>query len=237
MIAAFVRRVMNDARDVIRPPALAPSVRLKESRMSEALARVRNDSVLVRPAKGPGRRIVRRLAGRACALPARVYLGAAFSALLAGIGVNALLLQRGRHPAPFFAATQPHAAHMPLNHPVPARAPAATEAAAAASWRNSAPSSPPAKFAAGADAPARPPDPIGELLRGGEAGGDQSRVIQAAQGALAKLGYPVRADGVEGAATEQALRDFERSRGLPATTELTPHLMKQLTAAARAAER
>ena len=62
-------------------------------------------------------------------------------------------------------------------------------------------------------------------------------MIQAAQSALAKLGYPVKADGVEGTATEQALREFERSHGLPVTTEVTPRLMKQLTAAARTAGR
>src|SRR5271166_4477465 len=64
--------------------------------MSEALARVRNDSILVRPEKAPraGRGIVWRLVARACALPPRVYLGAALSALLAGISVNGLLLRR-----------------------------------------------------------------------------------------------------------------------------------------------
>ena len=37
----------------------------------------------------------------------------------------------------------------------------------------------------------------------------------AAQTALAKLGYPVKADGEEGSATQQAIRDFERAHGLP----------------------
>ena len=62
-------------------------------------------------------------------------------------------------------------------------------------------------------------------------------LILAAQSALAKLGYPVKADGVEGTATDQALRDFERAHGLPVTTDVNPHLVKQLTAAARAASR
>ena len=196
--------------------------------MSEALARVRNDSILVRPAKptGAGHGFVRRLAKRAFALPARLYVGAAFSALLAGIGVNALLLQHERHPAPLFAPAHPQGA------------PAPSLPAPAAFLPAPAPSSPP-RPATGDNAPAvRFPDQIGELLRGGgEARGDPSRMVAAAQTALAKLGFPVKADGVEGAATEQALRDFERSHGLPVTTEITAHLLKQLTSAARATGR
>lgn len=196
--------------------------------MSEALARVRNDSVLVRPAKptGADRGVARRLAKRARALPARLYVGAAFSALLAGIGVNALLLQRERHPAPLFAP-----AHLRTT-----TAPSVPGPAAIA--REPSPSSP-SKPAMGENGPpVRSPDQIGELLRGADdARGDPSRTVAAAQTALAKLGFPVKADGVEGAATEQALRDFERVRGLPVTTEITVHLLKQLTAAARLAGR
>jgi Putative peptidoglycan binding domain len=203
--------------------------------MSEALARVRNDSVLARSPKSLSRRgIVRRFVDRARALPARVYAGAAFSALLVGIGVNALLLQRERHPAPLFGPTRRHASPAP-SKPIPVRPQAAASAAPAASPQ--APSPVPAKpYAWAGETPSRP-DEIGELLRGGDLDGDQSRVIEAAQNALARLGYPVNADGVEGAATERALRDFERAHGLPVTTELTPRLLKQLTAAARAAER
>ena len=56
----------------------------------------------------------------------------------------------------------------------------------------------------------------------------------AAQTALAKLGYAVKADGTQGAATDQALREFEKAHGLPISTEVTPHLVKQLSSAARA---
>jgi peptidoglycan hydrolase-like protein with peptidoglycan-binding domain len=59
----------------------------------------------------------------------------------------------------------------------------------------------------------------------------------AAQTALVKLGYPVKPDGNEGAATEQALRDFERAHGLPPATEITERLVNKLTQAARAAGR
>jgi peptidoglycan hydrolase-like protein with peptidoglycan-binding domain len=81
---------------------------------------------------------------------------------------------------------------------------------------------------------ARASDPIGNLLRG-EATGDDSHLILAAQNALAKLGYLVKADGNDGAATHQALREFEKAHGLPPSTEITPRLVKQLAAAARSA--
>jgi peptidoglycan hydrolase-like protein with peptidoglycan-binding domain len=68
----------------------------------------------------------------------------------------------------------------------------------------------------------------------GEPHGDATRLTLAAQTALAKLGYPVKPDGKEGSATEQALREFERAHGLPPGTEITERLVKQLTAAARA---
>ncbi len=203
--------------------------------MSEALARVRHDLVLARPAKAAGadRGIVRSLLMRVFALPARFYLGAAFTALLAGIGVNALLLQRERRPAPFFAPPAPHRSTAGLN-PAPSRAPAPMEAPPAASLQSTSPSPAP-RPAAGGDVSARAGDTIGEWLReGSESRGDLSRTVAAAQGALAKLGYPVKADGREGTATDQALRDFERAHGLPLSTELTPRLMKQLLAAARA---
>jgi Putative peptidoglycan binding domain len=210
-------RFRRDGPDPGHPDRLG-----QEAEMSEALARVRNDSVLARsPKSRGGRGIVGRFVDRARALPARIYAGAAFAALLAGIGVNALLLQRERHPAPLFGPTRRHASPAP-SKPIPVQPQ---------------PSPAPAKSHAGAGETTSRPDQIGELLRGGDLDGDQSRVIQAAQSALATLGYPVKFDGVEGAATERALRDFERAHGLPVTTELTPQLLKQLTAAARAAGR
>jgi hypothetical protein len=54
-----------------------------------------------------------------------------------------------------------------------------------------------------------------------------------AQGALAKLGYPVKVDGAEDGATRRALRDFERAHGLPLRTEINSQLVKQLTAVVR----
>ena len=200
--------------------------------MTEALARVRNDSVLSRPTRAStaARGIVWRFGNRARALPAQVYLGAALSALLVGIGVNALMLQRERHPAPLFVPARPHASQASAPLPAP------EDASHAASTSTLAPMPALTRTIANGDAPSRAPDQIGDLLRDQNLG-EGSRLILAAQGALQRIGYAVKIDGAEGAATQQALRDFERAHGLPLTTEVTPRLVKQLISAARAAGR
>jgi hypothetical protein len=221
--------------------------------MIEALARIRNDSVLSRPGKrlARGRSILQVAAERARALPPRFYLGAVLSALLVGIGTNALVLQRERHPAPLFAAPPQKVAAPAPAAPTPPQKVAAPAPVAptpppppssTSSARESAaepPPPPPPRPAAGdGAAPQRPTDAIGELIRaGGEPQADNSRLVKDAQTALAKLGYPVKADGAPGAATDQALREFERTHKLPLSTDITPHLVKQLNAAARAAAR
>jgi Putative peptidoglycan binding domain len=197
-----------------------------------ALARIKNNLGQLR---GPVQRsaheaLTQRIAGRVKLAHLRYYLGAALFAALVGIGVNALLLQRERHPAPLFGYAAPKVpSAAPAPAPPPPQKPTSTEDIA-----------PPAQSSA-ALPPARPvestgsspSDPIAELLAG-EPRGDASRLTLAAQTALAKLGYPVKPDGKEGSATEQALREFERAHGLPPATEITERLVKQLTAAARA---
>jgi Putative peptidoglycan binding domain len=165
-------------------------------------------------------------------------LGAVLSLALVGIAVNALLLQRERHPAPLFghaAPKPPSAVSAPPPPPAPRLKPAGMEHEAPA-----APSSaalPPARPAETARTAPPASDPIAELLAA-ESHDDASasHLTLAAQTALAKLGYSVKPDGKEGTATEQALRDFEHAHGLPPATEITERLVKQLSQAARAAE-
>jgi hypothetical protein len=179
------------------------------------------------------------LASRAKAQRARTYLGAALSIILIGIGVNALVLQRGRHPAPLFGQATPSgstAAPAPVVAPAPAVAPAAQNAGVDkdSSVAEIPPAAPPARPPESADAPsARSSDPIADLLHE-EAHSTPTHLILAAQTALVKLGYPVKPDGNQGASTQQALRDFERTHSLPPSTEITPRLVKQLVLAARA---
>jgi len=202
--------------------------------LSEALARVRNDSVHSRPAEASATDgIVSWLWDRARALPSRAYVSAALLALLVGIAINALLLQHERHPAPLFARANPHLSPSAPMPPVP---PAQPDPPRERTVPAPAPLPPPPPARTATTSQSRPTDQIGDLLRG-EPQDDQSRLVFAAQSALARLGYAIKADGAEGAATEQALHDFERSHGLPLTTEITPHLVRQLSSSAHAAGR
>jgi len=69
----------------------------------------------------------------------------------------------------------------------------------------------------------------GVKTEAGKSDGPNKNVIFA-QRALAKLGYALRQDGVLGGTTRQAIEKFERDSGLPVKGELTPRLMRQLSA-------
>ena len=202
--------------------------------MDLALARIKNNLGQLR---GPVQHsaheaLTRRIAGRVKLAHLRYYLGAALFAALVGIGVNALLLQRERHPAPLFGYAAPKVpSAAPAPAPPPPQKPVSTE--------DNAPPAPPSA----ALPPPRPAESAGSLVLGVRSDrrtvgrGNPRRCLAltfAAQTALAKLGYSVKPDGKEGSATEQALREFERAHGLPPATEITERLVKQLTAAARA---
>jgi hypothetical protein len=197
-----------------------------------ALARIRDN---VGQLRGPVQRsaqeaLIRRIAGGVKVAHLRYYLGAALSVALIGIGVNALLLQRERHPAPLFGFAPPKPA---AAAPAPAETPAPKRAEDAAPPAQLSPIVPPARPADAVAGSASVSDPIADLLAGETHSDAPSRLTVTAQTALAKLGYPVKPDGKEGAATEQALRDFEHAHGLPPATEITERLVKQLTLAAR----
>ena len=202
--------------------------------MDLALARMKNNLGQLR---GPVQRsaheaLTRGIAGRVKLAHLRYYFGAALFAALVGIGVNALLLQRERHPAPLFGYAAPKLpSATPAPAPPPPQKPAGTEETAPPAQPSA--TLPPARPAESAGSSSSASDPIAELLAG-EPHGDATRLTLAAQTALAKLGYMVKQDGKEGSATEQALREFERAHGLPPATEITERLVKQLTAAARA---
>ena len=207
--------------------------------MPEALARSRNDSVLSRSARSASkdrdsflRAITRPLLSR----PARTIAGATLAAVLTGIVVNALLMQKEHRSAPFFAAPKPAtAAAEPPARPAAAAAPAPAIAESAPVIAQ--PPTRPAGLGAAGDAvpvpPARSGDAIRDLLRGGDK--DATHLTMAAQTALIKLGFALKADGVEGASTEQAIQQFEHAHGLAASSEITPKLVKQLSTAATAA--
>ena len=195
-----------------------------------ALARIRDN---VGQLRGPIQRSVqeglgRRIAGRVKIAHLQYYLGGALLIALVGIGVNALLLQRERHPAPLFGFAAPK---VPSPSPAPVAPQKPVSAEDSAPPAQSPEALPPARPAEALGSPPSSSDPIANLLAG-ETHSD-SRLVLAAQTALAKLGYAVKPDGKEGAATQQALREFEHAHGLPPATEISERLVKQLATAAR----
>jgi hypothetical protein len=146
----------------------------------------------------------------------RGVAGAALVAVMIGIVVNALALQHGRRidpapdPAPVAAVRPlpPVAAMRPLPPaPVPAPRPSAVVAHAE-----------------------KGEDLIAGLLRA--QGTDKRKLTLAAQNSLARLGYPIKATGALDADTKSALAAFEKAHKLPLTNEITPKLVKSLSAAA-----
>lgn len=215
--------------------------------MPEALARLRPDPTLIGRSRPAAQRksaaIVRSALRRLGATPARGYAAAALTAALVGIVVNALALQHARHPAPFFAHT-PVVVAAPASTPAPPAAQAVVQAAAQAAAQataetTSAPAAPtpptrPVRF--DGDTTSGGGDAIGVMLRADQEQEAQKR-LAAAQAALVRLGYVVKADGEPNVATSTALRDFERAHGLPPSNDVTPRLLKALSAAVNVAGR
>jgi peptidoglycan hydrolase-like protein with peptidoglycan-binding domain len=76
-------------------------------------------------------------------------------------------------------------------------------------------------------------DGASNAARATEAKADQQRPVAAAQRALTKLGYgPLKADGIMGEGTRQALERFERDRRLAVTRDLSPRTIRELSAQA-----
>jgi hypothetical protein len=198
---------------------------------------MRHDSVLSRPAKKTRPNLFATVFRRLLSFPIRGYAGAALTAVLTGIVVNALTLQHARHPAPFFAP-HPVALAAPAAPPAPV-VPAPMPSPAAAKPAEPAPASvlPPQRptglGAGAAPAATRHADEIGDILRE-ETAKDGEKEILAAQNALIKIGYTLHADGVANSATLAALRDFERTHSLPISTDVTPRLLRHLAVAAAA---
>lgn len=191
------------------------------------------DEIRPKTARTPAARTMRRrglFARLGAAMVRRPGATLALIAVLActsAISWNALMHQSGRHPAPLFGRKaeripsekprRPEAALAPL--PVPRPDPIAAALSV----------DPPQAQKASAT------DPIGALIRSADGSGrpddtvnDPHRVA-AAQRALTKLGYgPLKADGLIGVTTRQALEHFERDRNLPATGQLGGRTSRQL---------
>ncbi len=197
---------------------------------------MRNDSVLRRSARPAKPSVLAVVFRRLRAFPLPGYAGAALTAVLTGIVVNALTLQHQRHPAPFFAPHPVTSVAAPASS-APSPPPAAAASAATqgkAEETASAPVLPPERptsLGASEPPPPRRSDAIGDILRE-DSGREGQKSVLAAQNALIKLGYQLRPDGVANSATHAALREFERAHGLPVSGEVTPRLLRHLVVAA-----
>ena len=155
------------------------------------------------------------------------------------VGWNALH-QANRHPAPLFKPKpivqveapkrELAAAAVPAPIPVPVPRPDPTTVGSVVT------TPPPAPVPlVRASAPGG--DPIANLIRGGEPNSRPAELrpdgrVMSVQKALTKLGYgPLKADGVLGTTTRQALERFERDSKLPITGGLGTRTTRQLASA------
>lgn len=168
---------------------------------------------------GLGQRLWTKLADRP--VDSTAILGAAAASLV--IVVNAVFLQSGPHPAPFFAnpppappsastaGTRPNVAA--LAAPKPPDLPVARPTAAPATIRS---------------VSARGNDPIGELI--GSSIGSPARVL-AVQRILSDFGYgQLKLSGVLDGPTSAAIERFESEHKLPLTGRLSDRLLNELAA-------
>ena len=150
--------------------------------------------------------------------------------LVVAILVNALLMQKGQHPAPLFGKSIALGAS-----PVAKAAPA--EPAAPVAAPEPAEMTPPAPISHGRTASAASTsssdDMIGALIEGhappASAKADNKTVL-GAQKALAKLGFTLKPSGTLGPQTRRAIEAFERDRHMPVKGELSHRVVKILAA-------
>jgi hypothetical protein len=166
-------------------------------------------------APGAGSSVALRIWGRATRRPvdtAAVLVAAAASLVII---INAVFLQSGSHPAPFFANAVP--------------APAVTEirprlVVPAAPVAMPVPVRPAVNTSAPQPVAARRNDPIADLIA-------PSPRVTAVQKTLAQYGYgQIKPTGILDDATSTAIEKFERERKLPVTGRISDRLMSDLAA-------
>src|SRR6478752_4335977 len=139
--------------------------------------------------------------------------------------VNALFLQKGRHPSPMFDATpnlvsvrQTEPAN-PVPRPRPAVEAKAPDAPVARIETPAAASAPRPPAAVGTTRP----DPLADLIVA-------NRRIASAQKALTDFGFgQIKPTGVTGPETKIAVERFERERRMPITGQLSDKVMREIS--------
>ena len=183
------------------------------------------------PQRGGG--VIARAGAVLLRKPGRTLAVVVFTGILCGIAANALFFQTARHPAPIFHGPVIARPALPVSAPVPPAVPLPPQRPLE---KTAAPQPQPAPVVTPAPRPveAPPRDQIGALLSAGAPAPapatDPAPRIVAAQKALMKLGYVVKADGIMGAGTRKAIEMFEQSRKLPVTGDLSARVMRELSA-------
>jgi hypothetical protein len=166
--------------------------------------RIADDRIHVRAA-GAGGALASRLWARTARRPVDLFALLAAVAVCLIIVVNAMFLQSGTHPAPFFANPKSPQLAGGAEPAAPVR-PAATA------------------IAAPQPAAVRRDDPIADMI------GPSPR-IAAVQRALSDYGYgQIRPNGVLDDGTSTAIEKFERERKMPVTGEISDRLVGELSA-------
>ena len=173
---------------------------------------------------------------------ARVAAIAMAATMAIGIMVNALVLQKGHHPAPLFGKATASTSTMAVPKTTSA-APAVrtVQSEDAATPEPKAPSAKPRKTVVAArEAEASvSDDAIGRLLAGGPSpvagkgppdARPDGKMVTGVQRALTKLGFKVPTTGTIGPATKKAIEAFEKDRHMPVKGELNRRLVKVLAA-------
>ena len=185
------------------------------------------------PQRGGG--VIARAGAVLLRKPGRTLAVVVFTGILCGIAANALFFQTARHPAPICHGPVIARPALPVSAPVPSAVPPAVPLPPQRPLeKTAAPQPQPAPVVTPAQRPveAPPRDQIGALLSAGTPAPatDPAPRIVAAQKALMKLGYVVKADGIMGAGTRKAIEMFEQSRKLPVTGDLSARVMRELSA-------
>jgi hypothetical protein len=212
----------------------------------------RSDQAVAAPRRRPARsKTKQKRASRRRILPAfllahpgRTAACAVVAAVLTGIVLNAAFFQNGRHPAPLFASAptvQPRAARSEVPVPSPRPADVAVPSSAGLVPPASIPAPTPGHAAVPAPSPAprttlakaevgEPKrDAIGAFLKG-DGGTETPDRVSAAQKALMRVGYVLRADGVMGTGTRKIIEQFQRENDLSVTGDLNARTLRELTA-------
>jgi hypothetical protein len=190
--------------------------------------------------EGGFRALLRRALGRN---PLDIVAVVALLIAAGAIVANALYRQPGPHPAPIFSIKPrpvvvepadivpplPRAKPTAIAKPEPTPVVEAPRPAPVAKPEVKPEVAAPAPVAA-VPLPRSRPDPIADMIANPATPNSASR-ITTIQKALNDFGYgPVKATGVHGNDTSAAISKFERDRKMPVTGQVSPRLLKELSA-------